>query len=101
VYVALDFFDASINRIEAWVIGTRGALKSALFSLLEPIERVKAAEDEGRLGDRLALQEEAKTLPFGAVWNEFCRRQDVPAGADWISDVARYEQDVLSTRGKA
>ncbi len=101
IYVALDFFDASINRIEAWVIGTRGALKSALFSLLEPIERVKAAEDDGRLGDRLALQEEAKTLPFGAVWNEFCRRQDVPAGADWIADVARYEQDVLSTRDKA
>ena len=101
VYVALDFFDASINRIEAWVIGTRAALKSALFSLLEPIERVKQAETEWRLGDRLALQEEAKTMPFGAVWNEFCRRQDVPAGTDWLQDVASYEQQVLSKRDKA
>ncbi|MFW5683788.1 MAG: L-rhamnose isomerase [Spirochaetota bacterium] len=101
VYVALDFFDASINRIEAWVIGTRSAQKAALFSLLEPISLVKKAEQNGRLGDRLALQEEAKTLPFGAVWNEFCRRQEVPAATDWLSDVAAYERDVLSRRGRA
>jgi L-rhamnose isomerase len=100
IFVALDFFDASINRVEAWVIGTRAALKSALFSLLEPIAEVKKAEDQGRLGDRLALQEEAKTLPFGAVWNEFCRRQDVPAGTDWMAEVARYEREVLSRRDK-
>ncbi|MFW5688683.1 MAG: L-rhamnose isomerase [Spirochaetota bacterium] len=100
VYVALDFFDASINRIAAWVIGTRAALKSALYSLLEPTERIRRAEDERRLGDRLALQEEAKTLPFGAVWNEFCRREDVPAGTDWIAEVASYETSVLSKREK-
>ncbi len=100
VFVALDFFDASINRIEAWVIGTRAALKSALFSLLEPSKLVRQAEEDGRLGDRLAFLEEAKTLPFGAVWNEFCRRQDVPAGADWISEVAEYERTVLAERTK-
>ena len=98
VFVALDFFDASINRIQAWVIGTRGALKSALYSLLEPTALIRKAEDEGRLGDRLALQEEAKTLPFGAVWNEFCRRQEVPAGSQWIAEIAEYEQRVLAAR---
>ncbi len=98
VFVALDFFDASINRIEAWVIGSRAALKSALFSLLEPSKLIRQAEDDGRLGDRLAFQEEAKTLPFGAVWNEFCRRQSVPAAADWISEVAEYERTVLAER---
>jgi L-rhamnose isomerase len=101
IFVALDFFDASINRIEAWVIGTRAAMKAALFSLLEPVGRVRKAEDEGRLGDRLALQEEAKTMPFGAVWNEFCRREEVPAGSNWIADVAAYERSVLSKREMA
>ena len=98
VYVALDFFDASINRITAWVTGTRAAQKAALFALLEPSALIRKAEDEGRLGDRLALQEEAKTLPFGAVWDEFCDRNDVPAGSAWLDDVARYEREVLRKR---
>ena len=101
VFIALDFFDASINRIEAWVIGTRSALKAAIYALLEPAALVRKAEDEGRLGDRLALQEEAKTLPYGAVWNEFCRRQNVPAGADWIVEVADHDRRVLSARAGA
>ncbi len=98
VFVGLDFFDASINRIAAWVIGTRNAAKSVLSALLEPIELVRKAENEGRLADRLALQEEAKTLPFGAVWDEHCRRNDVPPGTDWMDVVATYERDVLVKR---
>ena len=101
VFIALDFFDASINRIEAWVIGTRSTLKAAIYALLEPTALVRKAEDEGRLGDRLALQEEAKTLPYGAVWNEYCRRRDVPAGADWIAEVTNYDRRVLSARAGA
>lgn len=96
--IALDFFDASINRIGAWVIGTRAALKSALFALLEPRGLMLEAEEHGRLADRLAISEEAKTLPFGAVWDEFCRRNDVPVGASWLEEVNRYEADVLSKR---
>ncbi|TVQ20117.1 MAG: L-rhamnose isomerase [Spirochaetaceae bacterium] len=98
VDVALDFFDASINRIEAWVIGTRAALKSALFALLEPTARLIDAETSGRLGDRLALIEEAKTLPFGAVWDEHCRRSDVPVGVAWIDEANEYERTVLRSR---
>jgi L-rhamnose isomerase len=99
VYVALDFFDASINRIAAWVIGTRNAVKAALYSLVEPIELIRKAEKEGRLADRLAYQEEAKTLPFEAVWDEFCRREDVPPGTAWIAEVHTYEEEVLAKRG--
>jgi L-rhamnose isomerase len=98
ISVALDFFDASINRIEAWVTGTRAALKSALFGLLEPGKLLKEAEAAGRLGDRLAISEEAKTLPFGTVWNEFCRRNDVPIGKKWVESVTAYEKEVLSSR---
>ena len=99
VFVALDFFDASINRVAAWTIGSRNTLKAMLYALVEPIEQVRAAEDQGRLGDRLALIEEAKTLPFGAVWDEYCRRQNVPVGTAWLAEVAAYEREVLSKRG--
>jgi len=98
VFVALDFFDASINRVSAWTIGSRNTLKSILFSLLEPGALIREAEECGRLADRLALQEEAKTLPFGAVWDEYCRRNDVPTGTAWLGEVAAYERDVLRKR---
>ncbi len=99
VFVGLDFFDASINRISAWVIGTRAAVKSMLFALLEPTELIVAAEKENRLGDRLALQEEAKSLPFSAVWDQYCLQNDVPVGTAWLEDVRKYEKDVLLKRG--
>jgi L-rhamnose isomerase len=99
VFVGLDFFDASINRISAWVIGVQSTLKAILLSLLEPTQLIKKAEDEGRLADRLAYQEEAKALPFGAVWNRYCLQNDVPTGTDWIKEVETYEKDVLSKRG--
>ena len=97
-HIGLDFFDASINRIAAWVIGTRGALKSLLAALLEPAALLRGAEQAGDNTLRLALFEEAKTLPLGAVWDEYCRRKDVPGGARWMDEVKSYEKSVLSGR---
>ncbi|MEZ0325549.1 MAG: L-rhamnose isomerase [Fimbriimonas sp.] len=96
--VALDFFDASINRIAAYVIGIRATRKAMLYALLDPQSKLKESESRGRLGRKLALMEEAKTLPFGDVWDELCRRADVPVGAAWIDEVERYESNVLAGR---
>ncbi len=96
--VALDFFDASINRIAAYVIGIRATRKAMLYALLDPKATLKQSEIDGRLGRKLALMEEAKTLPFGDVWDELCRRADVPTGAAWIDEVESYESDVLADR---
>jgi L-rhamnose isomerase len=98
VHLGLDFFDASINRVAAWVIGTRATIKALLLALLEPGERLRAAEAEGDYTTRLALLEEAKTLPFGAVWDEYCERACVPTESEWLAEVKRYERDVLSQR---
>ena len=97
-YVALDFFDASINRIAAYVIGTRATRKAVLAALCDPSVALKKLELEGKLGQKLALMEELRTMPFGAVWDMLCHRADVPAGGAWIADVERYEADVLSAR---
>lgn len=96
--VGLDFFDASINRIAAWVIGTRSAQKALLLALLEPIEKLRAAEAACDYTSRLALLEAAKTLPFGEVWEEYLRRNNTPAECDWLPLVRAYEKDVLSKR---
>lgn len=98
VHIALDFFDASINRITAWVTGTRATLKSILIALLEPSELLKQAEEEGNNGQRLALMEEFKTLPFGAVWDKYCMDMHTPVGVDWLNNINEYEKDVLSRR---
>jgi L-rhamnose isomerase len=98
VHIGMDFFDASINRIAAWVIGARNTKKALLIALLEPLERLRKFEAEGDFTSRLALLEEARTLPFGEVWNEFCRRQNVPVGFDWMEAVKRYEHKTLSLR---
>ena len=98
-HVGLDFFDASINRVAAWVIGTRDAQKCLLAAFLEPIAALRAAEAAGDVTSRLAILEEAKTLPLGAVWDEFCRRSGVPVGSAWVAEVKRYEKEVLSGRG--
>ncbi len=97
-HIGLDFFDASINRIAAWVIGTRNAIKCLLIALLEPTSKLRDLEASGDYTSRLALLEEAKTLPFGAVWEEFCTRNNVPAGAQWLDEVKAYERQVLSQR---
>ncbi|MCG8449262.1 MAG: L-rhamnose isomerase [Pirellulales bacterium] len=98
VNVGLDFFDASINRIAAWVIGTRATLKALLFALLEPIDLLREHEDNGDLTSRLALLEECKTLPAAAVWDYYCQTQDVPVGTAWLADVKAYEKTVLCNR---
>ncbi len=98
VHIGLDYFDASINRVAAWTIGTRNMVRALLIALLEP-PGIKQAEAKGDFTTRLALQEEARTLPFGAVWDHYCATNNVPAGEKWIAEVKRYESDVLSKRG--
>jgi L-rhamnose isomerase len=97
VHLGLDYFDASINRIAAWVIGTRNLLKALLMALLEP-PAIRAAELDGDNTARLALQEEARSLPFGAVWDHYCESKEAPVGDAWLADVKRYEESVLSKR---
>jgi L-rhamnose isomerase len=98
VHIGLDFFDASINRIAAWVIGARCMIKALLMALLEPIDQLREYEAAGDYTSRLALLEEAKTLPFGPVWDYYCMRADVPVGAAWLDEVRQYEKNVLSLR---
>jgi len=97
VHIGLDYFDASINRVAAWVIGTRNMLRALLLALLEP-PSVRAAELAGDQTARLALQEEALALPFGAVWNYYCETKGVPTGEGWLAEVQEYERNVLSRR---
>ena len=98
ICIGLDFFDASINRIAAWTIGTRNTLKAFLYAMLEPTEQMKQFEYEGDYTSRLAMLEELKTMPWADVWNEYCQRQGVPVGYSWLQDVKQYEKDVLLKR---
>jgi L-rhamnose isomerase len=98
VHIGLDFFDASINRVAAWVIGTRSMIKALLIALLEPTERLCGFEASGDFTSRLALMEELKTLPIGAVWDRYCQLMDVPVGIAWLDEVKTYEKQVLSKR---
>ena len=100
VRIGLDFFDATINRVAAWVIGSRCALKALLIALLEPSERLRELERARDLTARLALLEEQKTFPFGAVWDEHLRRSGVPAGGRWLDEIRRYEKEVLARRNE-
>ena len=97
-HVGLDYFDASINRIGAYIIGVRAAQKSLLQALLEPLSKLRQYEDEGRFFERLALLEEEKTLPLGAVYDYFNMKNNVPVAEDYLADVEQYEKDVLSKR---
>ncbi|HEY0008608.1 MAG TPA: L-rhamnose isomerase, partial [Tepidisphaeraceae bacterium] len=97
-HIGLDYFDASINRIAAWVIGTRNMLKALLMALLEPIDQLNAAEQAGDHTKRLALLEEVRTLPVGAVWDRYCEQMNVPIGVKWLDDVRAYEKSTLSKR---
>lgn len=99
VHIGLDFFDASINRIAAWVIGTRSMIKALLIALLEPTDKLRELERSGNYTARLALLEELKTLPFGAVWDYYCVSRNVPPGGAWMQSVLQYEKDVLAARG--
>jgi L-rhamnose isomerase len=98
VHIGLDYFDASINRIGAYVIGSRATQKCLLQALLEPIDALRAYEAEDKGFERLALLEEAKSLPWNAVWDMFCQRNGVPVGEDYIEEVRKYEKEVLAKR---
>ena len=97
--IGLDYFDASINRVAAWVIGIRATQKALLLALLEPSKQLREAETHSNFTARLALLEEAKSLPWGAVWDEFCRRHNVPAGAAWLPKAESYMQTTVRARG--
>ena len=97
-HIGLDFFDASINRVAAWVIGTRNLLKALLRALLEPTGTLKQLELDGDYTSRLALTEEYKTYPFGAVWDYYCAQMGVPSGTSWFDEIRQYEADVLRKR---
>lgn len=99
IHLALDFFDASISRVAAWVLGARATLKALLLALLEPRALLLQYEAEGDYGSRLAVLEESKTLPFGAVWDYYCLQRGAPVGLAWIDEVRRYEAEVTSRRG--
>ncbi|AJJ61951.1 L-rhamnose isomerase [Yersinia aldovae] len=98
VHIGLDFFDASINRIAAWVIGTRNMKRALLRALLEPTEMLRQLELRGDYTARLALLEEQKSLPWQAIWEGYCQRNDVPVDARWLDAVRDYEQHTLSQR---
>jgi L-rhamnose isomerase len=97
-HIGLDYFDASINRVAAWVIGTRNTLKAVLKAMVEPIDLLRACEEAGDYTARLALQEEIKSLPWGAVWEQYCASANVAVGRQWLDEVRAYENSVLSVR---
>lgn len=99
VHIGLDYFDASINRVAAWAIGTRNAQRALLMALLEPLDLLRQLERDGDHTARLAVLEELKGLPFGAVWDHFCHQQEAPVGAAFVGEVRRYEREVLAGRG--
>lgn len=98
VLLALDFFDASINRIAAWVVGMRNMQKALLYALLMPGKSLAALQEDRRFTELMMLQEELKTYPFGDVWDHFCEENQVPVKEQWFEDVKAYEQEVLSRR---
>ena len=98
VHIGLDFFDASINRVAAWVIGTRSMIKALLTALLEPSQTLQKLELQDNFTERLAMTEELKTLPFGAVWNYYCLKNNVPVQMAWLDEVKQYEKQVQIKR---
>ncbi len=97
--IGLDYFDASINRVAAWVIGTRNLQKALLFALLQPHEKLKQLQDTSQFTELLVLQEELKTLPFSEIWAQYCEQEGVPADESWFEAVRQYEAEVLKKRG--
>jgi L-rhamnose isomerase len=97
-HIGLDFFDASINRIAAWVVGARNVLRAAALALLEPTEQLRRLEVEGNYTARLAALEELKGMPWPAVWDYFCLQEEVPVGMAFMKDIEKYESEVTSKR---
>ena len=99
VNIALDYFDASINRISAYVVGYRNIQKALLYALLQPNEELKKLQDNKEFSKLMVVQEELKTLPFNEIWDEYCRTWNKPLDGEWFEEVERYEREVLSQRG--
>jgi L-rhamnose isomerase len=97
-HIGLDFFDATLNRVGAYAVGARNTLKALLWALLLPTEQLREYERSGKYFERLALYEEFKTMPLGDVWNHFCEIQNTPPGTDYIAEIQKYEEEVLSQR---
>ena len=97
VYMALDYFDAGINRISAWAVGFRSWQKALLYALCLPNEQMKQLQDENRLTELMVMQESVKTYPFGDIWREYCRQCGVSEDG-WFAEIERYEKDVLEKR---
>jgi L-rhamnose isomerase len=97
-HIGLDYFDASINRIAAWVIGARNMLKALLLAMLEPTEMLKEAENKADFTTRLVMLEELKSYPFSAIWDYYCEKMGVPVRESWLADIKKYEIDVLQKR---
>ena len=98
VFIALDYFDASINRVSAWVTGFRNLQKALLFALLEPNQELKKLQDEGNWTKLMVKMEELKTMPFGEIWDEYCRVCGKPADGEWFSEIEKYEEEIQSKR---
>jgi L-rhamnose isomerase len=98
IRIGLDYFDASINRVAAWVIGTRALLKALLLALLDPLAELRRLENAADYTARLALLEEMKAMPFAAVWDFHCLRQGVPVGSAWLNEIRTYEKEILARR---
>jgi L-rhamnose isomerase len=98
VHIGLDFFDASINRIAAWTIGTRAMLKALLYALIEPTDTLRQAEQQGDYTSRLAILEDLKTMPFSAIWDYYCQKANVPTGWEWLDEIRNYEKNVTNKR---
>ncbi len=98
IFIGLDFFDASINRIAAWTVGMRNMQKALMYALLSPNEHLKELQDSGNTTELMMQQEELKTYPMGAVWDYYCEQEGVPVREDWFQEVQKYEKDVLSKR---
>ena len=98
VFIALDYFDASINRISAWTVGMRNMQKALLYALLSPNKKLKELQDESKFTELMMLQEEIKTYPMGAVWDYYCEQENVPVRTDWYKEIQKYEEKVLNNR---
>ena len=98
VFIATDYFDASINRIAAWTVGVRSIQKALLYALLEPSAKMRKLQLESNFTELMAMSEEMKTAPFGDIWDEYCRICEVPEGMSWFADIKKYENEVLSKR---
>ena len=98
VFLALDYFDASVNRVSAWATGFRSFQKALLFALLQPVEELEALQDSGNFSKLMVMQEELKTMPFGEIWDEYCRVCGKPLDGQWYSQAEEYEKEVLRHR---